>query len=66
MEYLDIRKHKLNKLIKDGEIGVHKNEKSGCQKQRVFGIKKDWEQIILMLKWKNSTQHHFHFKMLNS
>lgn len=28
MEYLDIRKHKLNKLIKDGEIGVHKNEKS--------------------------------------
>lgn len=25
MEYLDIRKHKLNKLIKDGEIGVHKN-----------------------------------------
>ena len=28
MEYLDIRKQKLNKLIKDGEIGVHKNEKS--------------------------------------
>ena len=31
MEYLGVSKHKLNKLIKDGEIRVKKNEKNSNQ-----------------------------------